>query len=386
LFPVPATTFADPAVAEFRREVTAWLQKAIPTEWRERGDSLPMDEEIEIRRQWDRQLFDAGYAGLSWPEEFGGRGLGVIEDFTFNDVAARMDAPEGLGRVGRLLTGPAIIHHGTPEMCARFLPPILKGEEIWCQGFSEPGAGSDLASLRTRATRDGDVYRIEGQKVWTTYAQFSDWCLLLARTGDKDSRSRGISLMLVPMRQPGVEVRPLINITGTHEFNEVFFDGAQTTTDLLVGEENKGWAVSGTILTHERGVGFGAIALNQLHGYIRLFTEHCAAHAPAIAARLPEFTTRVELLRWQMMRSLEKMAGGNPDPRSSTVLKVTWSELVQEIVHVAAYAGCPVHSELYRNRLLFHRASTIVSGTSEIQRNIIGERVLGLPREGSSKS
>ena len=192
--------------------------------------------------------------------------------------------------------------------------------------------------------------------------------------------------MLVPMRQPGVEVRPLINITGTHEFNEVFFDGAETSTDLLVGAEGEGWAVSGTILTHERGVGFGAIALNQLHGYLRLFNEHCAAQSPAIAARLPEFTTRVELLRWQMMRSLEKIAGGDPSPRSSTVLKVTWSETVQEMVHLAAFAGCPQHTDLYRMRLLAHRASTIVSGTSEIQRNIIGERVLGLPREGSSKA
>ncbi|WP_327002501.1 acyl-CoA dehydrogenase family protein [Dactylosporangium sp. NBC_01737] len=383
---MPATSFADPAVDEFRREVTAWLTTAIPAEWRERRDHLTMDEEIEIRRAWDRQLFDAGYAGLSWPERFGGRGLGVVEDFTFNDIAARMDAPEGLGRVGRLLAGPAIIHHGTPEMCARFLPAILKGEENWCQGFSEPGAGSDLASLHTRAVRDGDVYRIQGQKVWTTYAQFSDWCLLLARTGAAGSRSRGLSLMLVPMRQPGVEVRPLINITGTHEFNEVFFDGAETSTDLLVGAEDEGWVVSGTILTHERGVGFGAIALNQLHGYLRLFTEHCAAHAPAIAARLPEFVTRVELLRWQMMRSLEKMAGGDASPRSSAVLKVTWSELVQEIVHLAAFGGCPEHTDLYRTRLLFHRASTIVSGTSEIQRNIIGERVLGLPREGSAKA
>jgi alkylation response protein AidB-like acyl-CoA dehydrogenase len=379
---MPAKSFADPSVAEFGREVEAWLTKAIPAEWRDNREHITPDDEIEIRRQWDRELFNAGYAGLSWPVEFGGRGLGVIEDFTFNDIAARMDAPEGLGRVGRLLTGPAIMHYGTPEMRARYLPAILKGDEIWCQGFSEPSSGSDLASLRTRAVRDGDTYRVEGQKVWTSYAQYADWCILLARTGDKDSRSRGLSLMLLPMRQDGVDIRPLINITGTHEFNEVFFDGAQTSTDLLLGEENDGWTVSGTILTHERGVGFGAIAINQISGYIKLFSEHCAAESPYLAARLPELRTRFELLRWQMMRSLEKMAGGDNSPKSSSILKLTWSELTQQIIHLATYARCPVHSEYYRKRLLFHRASTIVSGTSEIQRNIIGERVLGLPREG----
>lgn len=379
---MPATSFADPSVAAFRNEVEDWLTKTIPSEWRDHRDEMSLAEENDIRRQWDKELYAAGFAGLSWPTRFGGRGLSVIEDYTFNEIAARMDAPEGFGRVGRLLVGPGLIALGNERLLDRFLLPMLKSDEVWCQGYSEPDAGSDLASLRTRAVRDGDKYVINGQKVWTSYAQYSDWCMLLARTGDKDSRSRGLSLMAVPMHQPGVEVRPLTQISGGDEFNEVFFSDATTSVDLLWGEENKGWQLSNTILTAERGVGFGAIALNQLHRYITLIRSHCGVNSATLGARLPELATKVELLRWQMMRSIEKTARGEHDPKSSSVLKVFWSELTQQIIHLMAYSRCPVHGDWLRQKLLDHRSGTIVSGTSEIQRNIIGERVLGLPREG----
>jgi alkylation response protein AidB-like acyl-CoA dehydrogenase len=377
-----AKSFADPSVEDFRREAHDWIVRTVPGEWRDHREELSYAEETDIRRQWDRELFAAGYAGLAWPERYGGRGAGVIEDFVFNEISAQLDAPEGFGRVGRLLVGPGLIAHGDPVLCDRFLPPMLRGEEVWCQGYSEPDAGSDLASLRTRAVRDGDVYRINGQKVWTSYAQYSHWCMLLARTGAADSRSRGLSLMLVPMRQPGVDVRPLRQISGGDEFNEVFFSDATTTADLLIGAENEGWQVSSTILTHERGVGFGAIALTALLKYVALIRQHCGTRSPVLAARLPDLATRVELLRWQMMRSIENIAQGRHDRKASSVLKVYWSELTQEIIHLAAYANCPVHGDYLRQKLLDHRSGTIVSGTSEVQRNIIGERVLGLPREG----
>lgn len=376
-----ARSLGEPSALEFRREVQRWLAAAIPEDWRRHRVEMPSHEIDEIRRNWDKELYKAGFAGLSWPSELGGRGLGVVEDYIFNEECATQHAPEGFGRVGRLLAGPGIIHHGTPAQRERFLPPMLRGDEIWCQGYSEPDAGSDLTSLRTRALRDGEDYIVDGQKVWTSFAQYADWCILLARTGEPGSGSRGISLLLLPMRQPGVTVHPLHQISGGEEFNEVFFDGARTGTEFLLGSENEGWRVANDILTHERGVGFGALALANLADYLDLLESHCASRDPTLDARVRAFRTRVELLRWQMLRNVELLARERDASRSGTVLKLYWSELTQEVVHTGAMCGCPTHGAYWRQKLLEVRASSIASGTSEILRNVVAERVLGLPRE-----
>lgn len=376
-----AASFNEPAARDFRREVTSWLAAAIPPEWRAHRSEMATEEIFDIRRAWDKELYKAGMAGLSWPTEHGGRGLGPVEEYIFNEQCALQHAPEGLGRVGRLLAGPGIVHHGTPEQRERFLPPMLRGDEIWCQGYSEPDAGSDLTSLRTRAVPDGDDYVVDGQKVWTSFAQYADWCILLTRTGEPGSGGRGLSLLLLPMRQPGVEVHPLHQISGGEEFNEVFFEAARTERRWLLGAENAGWQVANDILTHERGVGFGAIALANLGDYLDILEGHCAGAIPSLAGTAANYRTRTELLRWQMLRNVELLAGHRDASRVGTVLKLFWSELTQEVVHTGVQCGCLDHGSFWRQKLLEVRASTIASGTSEILRNVVAERVLGLPRE-----
>lgn len=380
-----ARSLRDGSVVEFRREVQSWLSATIPREWRERRGEMTYDEVFEIRRNWDRELYKAGFAGLSWPTKYGGRGLGPIEEYVFNEECAIGHAPEGLGRVGRLLAGPGIVHHGSPEQRDRFLPSMLRGDEIWCQGYSEPDAGSDLTSLRTRAVRDGEHYVLDGQKVWTSFAQYSDWCILLARTGEPGSGSRGLSLLLVPMRQEGISVHPLQQISGGEEFNEVFFEAARTETRWLLGAENEGWRVANDILTHERGVGFGALALANLDDYLQILHRHCSAGRPALGEAVRTFHTKVELLRWQMLRNVELVALGRDASRTGTILKLYWSELTQDVVHAGAMSGCAEHGAYWRQKLLEVRASSIASGTSEILRNVVAERVLGLPREPRGK-
>ena len=231
----PAASFGDPSVTAFRAELREWLALVGP-KYAEQF-SFGQQADISLRRAWEDEIVRAGYNCLSWPAGYGGRGLGVIEEFVFAEECAAAGAPEGLGRVGRLLAAPAFMGHGTEDQQARFLPRILRQQDIWCQGFSEPNAGSDLAGVQTSARRDGDVYRINGQKIWTSFGHYADWCLLIARTASEENRHRGLTMFAMPMQQPGVKPRRIRQISGDSEFNEVFYDDAEVPLDCRIGEE-----------------------------------------------------------------------------------------------------------------------------------------------------
>ena len=372
-----ATSFQDPAVAAFRAEIRRWVTAAVPRFRMPKG----IDEaaQMKIRRAWEGEIYRAGYNCLAWPTEFGGRNLGPIEELVFQEECIAADAPEPLGRVGRLLAAPGLFGHGTPEQRARFLPPILECREIWCQGFSEPNAGSDLASLRTAARRDGDRYLINGQKIWTSFGHYADWCLLLARTGDAASRHRGLTMFLVPMHQPGVRVRRIVQISGLAEFSEVFYDNAEVPLDCVLGAEGDGWRVAMTVLTAERGAGFAALALQNLTEILALLKDSAAGRAD-LAAKVAALDTRLSIVRWQIMRAIERMAAGRNATPSASILKLVWSELEQDMIRTGFETDCPRHRERWRFLELECRSSTIASGSSEIMRNVIAERVLGLPR------
>jgi alkylation response protein AidB-like acyl-CoA dehydrogenase len=372
--PAPALSFADESLEQFRSRARAWIESAAAPFRATRPDDE--SHEIELRRTWERQVHAAGFSCLSWPTAVGGQGLGDLEEFVFAEECAAAGVPESLGRVGRLLAAPALFAHGTDEQRARFLPPIVEGREIWCQGFSEPGAGSDLASVRTTATRTHDAYVLRGQKLWTSFADYSDRCLLLARTGDRGTRHKGLSMFALPMRQRGVRVRGIRQMNGRSEFAEIFLEDAAVAVDDRIGEEGQGWSVAMTVLGAERGSGFGAIALRTIREDLTLLQGHCAITS-ASAAKLG---VRLELLRWQIMRAIEKGAAGLDARPSAAILKLTWSELVQDVAHAGLDSSCAAHLEHWRSRVLDTREATIASGTSEIQRNVIAERVLGLPR------
>ncbi len=374
---VAANSFSDTSVAAFRNEVRDWLQAVagshvVPEDATE-------ERELQVRRAWEKEIVRAGFSCLSWPVRFGGQGLGPIEDFVFAEESIEAGVPEPLGRVGRLLTAPAMFVHGSAEMQDRFLPQILKAEAIWCQGFSEPNAGSDLAGVRTSARRADGRYLVNGQKIWTSFGHYADWCLLLARTGEPGDRHRGLTMFALPMHQPGVEVRKIVQITGRAEFNEVFFDNAEVPADCVIGEEGQGWQVAMTVLTAERGAGFAALALKAIADVIALL-EHCTRARPQLQPRLDELRVKQGMTRYHIMRSIERMAGERNATPSVSVMKLVYSELTQELIRFGFETDCPEHRDRWRFLELDCRSDTIASGSSEIQRNIIAERVLGLPR------
>jgi len=373
----PATSFGDPSVTAFRAELREWLARVAPG-YAEQF-SFGQQADIELRRAWEDEIVRANYNCLSWPAEYGGRGLGVIEEFVFAEECAAAGAPEGLGRVGRLLAAPAFMGHGTDEQKARFLPRILHQEDIWCQGFSEPNAGSDLAGVQTSAHRDGDVYRINGQKIWTSFGHYADWCLLIARTASEANRHRGLTMFAMPMDQPGVKPRRIRQISGDSEFNEVFYDDAEVPVDCRIGEEGEGWRVAMTILTAERGGGFAALTLNELSEMLKLL-DHCARGRPWARAEADRLRDRVEVTRWHVMRALESTAADRISLPSRMIMRLVTSELTQDTVRTGFEMSCPEHLGQWRYLELDARSNTIASGSSEIQRNIISERVLGLPR------
>ncbi len=370
-----ATSFADREVARFRRDVRRWLGTAAPR------FAVPADateeRELDLRRAWEREVHRAGFSCLSWRMEHGGRGLGPIEEFVFSEECAEAGAPEGLGRVGRLLAGPAIFGHGDARLRDRFLPRIVEGVDIWCQGFSEPSAGSDLAAVRTTAQREAGCYRVVGRKLWTSFAHYADLCLLLARTSPSEDRHDGLTMLCLPMRQAGVSVRRVRQITGRSEFAEILFEGAEVPVEQRIGDEGGGWAIAMSVLGSERGAGFAALALKTMGDDLRVL-RHCVPQGELDSDLGPG--TRFQLLRWQAMRAIETTAGGRDALASTSILKLVWSELVQEIVRRGFESGCREHEARWRDRLLDARETTIASGTSEIQRTIIGDRVLGLPR------
>ena len=341
----------------------------------------------EIRLAWERHLGEHGWSCVGWPPSAGGRGATIAQQVAWNEEYVRADAPARVGVMGEGLLGPTVIAYGTEQQKRRFLEPIRLGTELWCQGYSEPDAGSDLANVQTRAVRDGDQWVVTGQKVWTSYAQWADWCFVVARTDPESRRHRGLSYLLVPMGQPGVEVRPIRQLTGTSEFNEVFFEGARTDADLVVGDVNDGWRVALATLAFERGVGLLGDVVHfsrQLDEVLALAKANGRSHDPVVRQKLAAAWAGLFVLRCNTLRSLTGVEGPVAPPGAS-ISKLFWAswhramgELAMEVAGAAAMVdGAADLQQVF----LFSRADTIYGGSNEIQRNIIGERVLGLPPE-----
>ncbi|MGO9056741.1 MAG: acyl-CoA dehydrogenase [Candidatus Binataceae bacterium] len=384
----------------FRQRVRAFMQANLPEGWGTAAYKQSAGDDVtEVQRDWTRQLHQAGFLGMAWPKEYGGQGASQIELAIFNEEAARVRAPNPINGVGLILAGPTIMAHGTEEQKKRFLPKILSGEELWCQGFSEPNAGSDLASLRTRAELVGDEFIVNGQKCWTTMAHVADWCILMVRTDPTAPKHRGISYLLVDMKTPGVMVKPLKQMTGGHEFNEIFFDSVRVPRSNLLGELNGGWRVGVTTLMNERGTSAFAVWLRFRITFDELVEMarprsrqgRPALQDPVIRQQLAQIYIDLEGLRYISYRTFSQiLKGGTPGPEGS-ISKVVWSELNQrmnelavnlqgpgsQLVRKSAYA---IDDGRWQFTFLRSRANTIEAGTSEIQRNIIAQRVLGLPK------
>lgn len=376
-----------PAEEAFRDEVRTWLAANHP------GPEPPGDEaSFEFRRAWQRKLHEGGWAGVAWPKEYGGRGATLIEQAIFNEEVVRARTPTVANVLGLAMGGPTVIAHGTEEQKRRYLPPILSAEEIWCQGFSEPESGSDLASLKTRAVRHGDEWVVIGQKVWTTFAHHAKWCMLIARTDPDAPKHKGLSYFLMDMEQDAIQVRPLRQITGEAEFNELFIEEARIPHENIVGGEGNGWAVAITTLMHERAtLAFGLqvqvqIALRELLEDARSARGRDgrpASEDPVVRQRLAQLMIESEVLRLNAYRSLSAaMRTGVPGPEGS-LGKWHWSEVNQALTELAMdISGALAMSagNRWTYRFLRARANSIEGGTTEILKNIVAERVLGLPR------
>jgi alkylation response protein AidB-like acyl-CoA dehydrogenase len=386
--------------AAFREKARTWLEANLPKGVANRGFALAIDEEsVRALTDWQRRLWEAGYLGLSWPKEYGGQGASMIESAIFNEEMARVRAPAPLNELGLSMGGPTILEHGTEEQKRRFLPKILSCEEVWCQGFSEPVSGSDLAALGTRAVIDGDHFVVNGQKVWTSLGHISDWCMLLVRTDADAPKHRGISYLLVDMHSPGVTVRPLRQITGEAEFNEMFFDDVRVPRENLLGPLNGGWGVALTTLMNERAT----LALATVMRFRNVFDDlaelgrrvirdgTCTLDPRVIRQTLAQFYVEVESMKYLAYRNFSKLTrGGTPGPEGS-ISKVLWSELNQRMNEFALVLQGPraaleegsnhaVDDGRWQYALLRSRGNTIEEGTSEIQRSIIAERLLRLPK------
>lgn len=388
----------SPQEEKFRQEVRTWLDANLPDDLREgRDEDLSPKERWERHRVWHKTLYEGGWVGLWWPKEYGGRGASVIEQAIFNEELARTGAPAGVNMNGITLLGPTLIHWGTEEQKQRFLPKILPAEEIWCQGYSEPGSGSDLASLQTRAVEDGDYFVVNGQKVWTSQAQYSDWCFLLVRTDPNAPKHQGISYLLVDMHSPGVTVRPLVQITGDAEFNEVFFEDVRVPKKNLVGELNRGWMVAITTLMFERVATGGFFRFEKIMPQLLDLARRAemngrpAIEDTSVRQQLAQFAIEAEAIKYNDLRRLTRQLKGSPPGPEGSFSKITTTELNFRIANFAMellgpYAilekGSPfaVDRARWSHRMLAARAGTIAAGTNEIQRGIIGERVLGLPK------
>jgi len=383
-----------PQVAAFREEVATWMAEHNVGEFAAlggRGGSGDEDFGFEVRRAWEHELATGGWTCIGWPTEYGGRGASMLEQVVFAEEYVRAKAPGRVSILGEGLLGPTVIHYGTDEQKARFLPPIVAGTELWCQGYSEPNAGSDLASVQTKAELDGDEWVISGQKVWTSLAHQADWCFVVARTDPGSVRHKGLSYLLVPMDQPGVEIRPITQLTKTSEFNEVFFTEARTRADLVVGQPGQGWQVALATLAFERGVGL----LGHLLSFRREFdavVERARARGlteqPQWRQRLARSYAELEIIRMNTIRSLTGVEGPAAPPEAS-IAKLFWAswhrnlgELMMDIEGPAAtIVGEDYDLGDFHRTFLFSRSETIYGGSNQIQRNIIGERVLGLAPE-----
>jgi alkylation response protein AidB-like acyl-CoA dehydrogenase len=374
-----------PDEAAFRSEVKAWIEANVPDELR--GGRLGERRFEQLGRDWSRRLCDAGYAGLTWPKEYGGAGASYSYQAILLEELALSEAPQHIGVIGLGMAGPTIIAHGTEQQKSRYLAKILSADEIWCQGFSEPGAGSDLASVRTRADlRDGN-FVLNGQKVWSSFAHLADWCILLARSDPESELHAGLTYLIVDMHAPGVEVRPLRQITGEAEFNEIFFTDVEVPSENVLGEIGDGWAVAMTTLLHERGtLGFALTgALDVAVRKLIALARNRGVDDPGLLDRVAREWIELQALKLTNYRALSQlMQTGIPGPEGS-VAKLHWSESNQRLTKLALEILGPeaqvVDSDgAWQYQQLRSRGNTIEAGTSEILRNIIAERVLGLPR------
>jgi len=384
-----------PQEQAFRDELRQWLAANQPPPWsgatQEAGGK---DAHTEYLLAWQRKLYDGGWGGIAWPKQYGGRGASLIEQAIFQEELAAADAPEVIGVIGIALVGPTIIAAGTEQQKNKYLSKILSGEEIWCQGFSEPNAGSDLASLGTRAVRDGDHFVVNGQKIWTSFAHLAHRCLLLTRTDTAAAKHKGITCLLVDMHSPGIEVRPLRMMSGDSAFNEVFFTDVRVPAEEVLGEVNGGWPVAITALANERanlGAGLYAMFKRSLDALIERAKgprpgRKPAATNPLVRQKLAQLYLELEILRLNGNRALTKlMKTGMPGPEGS-IQKLFWSEYNQRMTQAALEILGPAaqlnefDGGAWAYQYLRSRGNTIEAGTSEVQRNIIAQRVLGLPR------
>ena len=388
------------AEEQFRSELRSWLTEVLPT-----LPPKPAATDWPGRRAydqgWQARLFEAGYAGVDWPIEGGGRGASPVEQLIFKEECERIGAPYvGTGFVGLLHAGPTIIAEGTQAQRERYLPPILKGDEVWCQGFSEPGSGSDLASLRTRAVRDGDEYVISGSKIWTSHAEVADHCEMLVRTGSEDSRHKGITWLIVPMDTPGIEIRPLTTIAGSDEFAELFLDEVRVPVANRVGDENDGWRVTMVTLSFERGTGFVGELLESmrvLRSLAELAKRTGAWGDPSVRRRVGQLTASFDALWALTKRNVSEAARNGVPGVGGVVFKLSYSEQGQALTELgmdlldraglsmSGVSGADGLGDLPNAELvdawIKSISLTIAAGTSQVQRNIVAERILGLPKE-----
>ena len=382
---------------QFRQQVAQWMQQHLSGDFaplRFRGGPGDEDFAPALRKAWEQELAKGGWIGAGWAQEHGGRGLSINRQVIFFEEYARAGGPGRMGHIGEGLVGPTIAAFGTPEQQQRFLPPILAGQDFWCQGYSEPGAGSDLANIKTRASFDSDSgqWLISGQKVWTSLAHESDWCFVLVRTEPGSVGHRGLSFLLVPMGQSEIRVQPIRQLTGTCEFNEVFFDQARTAADNLIGQPGDGWKIAMALLGFERGVstlGQQMQFQNELDEVIRIARTNGAAQDPLLRQRIAQAWSGLRVLRYNSLRMLSGVQDGSLRPEA-TIYKLAWStwhvelgKLAMDVLGPEAerLAGAPYELTRLQALFLFTRADTLYGGSSEIQRNIIAERALGMPRE-----
>lgn len=382
----------------FRDELRSWLEANVPKDWSSWREK-PLEESFPYLREWQQKLHEGGWAAVSWPKEYGGRSASLMQQAIFWEEMARVEAPPMANALGLGLIGPTIIAYGTDVQKKRFIPQILSAQEIWCQGFSEPNAGSDLAALQTEARPEGGHYIVNGQKVWTSYGWVGDWCELVVRTDREAPKHKGLTVLLVDMKSPGVEVRPLRQMTGESEFNELFFRDVLVPVENVLGKVNDGWNVAMSTLMYERG-SYGARLhlifkrnINRLIQIARTTPRNgrTAAEDPVIRQKLAQCFAEIEIMRLNQLRAFSRItATGAPGPEGS-IQKIFWSELNQRLQQLAQeilgpsgqlLSGDPlaVDNGAWSYGYLRTRGNTIEAGTSEVQRNIIGHFVLGLPR------
>src|SRR5579864_1464360 len=387
----------------FRDELRAWLAANVPSDWDERREES-LEQRFDYLKRWQRKLYDAGWAGISWPKEYGGRGASLMQQVVFWQEMALAAAPPLANVLGLGLIGPTIIAFGTDAQKKRYLRKILSAEEIWCQGFSEPNAGSDLANVNCAAELQGDHYVVNGQKVWNSYGWAADWCELVVRTDASAEKHKGLTVLLVDMKSKGVEVRPLRQMTGEAEFNELFFHDVTVPVENVVGKVNQGWSVAMVTLMHERGTFGAGLQVTYRRNMERLIdlartrrrNGHTAAEDPLIRQKLAQCYAEIEIMKANQMRAFSRIsATGVPGPEGS-IQKLFWSGLNQRFQQIAQELLGPygqlqggdqhaVDNGSWAYGYLRSRGNTIEAGTSEIQRNIIGNYVLGLPKSRSEE-